>query len=190
MAAWVRSRENSLSREDSRCRCGWAFSWVAAGQFFADGGEAQPALVQDLGGEALFFSQQTQQQMFGANVAVREPLGFFGGIGQHSLALVAEREIHGGGDLLADGGVPLDLLADGFHRGMRTEEPVGEGLVFAQKSQKQVLSLDIRRPELAGFVAREKDDAPGFLRIAFKHNALPLTFPVEKNLKPLDLPEP
>ncbi len=37
-----------------------------------------------------------------------------------------------------------------------------------------MLGLDIRRPELAGLVACEKDDAPGFLRIAFKHNALPL----------------
>src|SRR5579864_1829136 len=119
--------------------------------------------------------------MFGANVAVGKALGFLGGVGEHSLALVAEREIDGGGDLLADGGVTLDLLADRFHRGMRTEEPVGEGFVFAQKSQKQVLSFNIRRPELAGFVAREKDDAPGFLRIAFKHDALPLTFPVEKN---------
>src|SRR5579872_4525838 len=32
--------------------------------------------------------------------------------------------------------------------------------------------LNIRRPELAGFVAREKDDAPCLLRIAFKHMAL------------------
>src|SRR5262244_2566964 len=38
-----------------------------------------------------------------------------------------------------------------------------------------MLRLDIGRPELAGLVACEKDDAPGFLRIAFKHNA-PLTF--------------
>ena len=31
----------------------------AAGQFLADGGEAQATLVQDLGGEAFFFAQQT-----------------------------------------------------------------------------------------------------------------------------------
>src|SRR5579864_87936 len=53
-----------------------------------------------------------------------------------------------------------------------------------------MLRLDIRRPELAGFVACKENDAPCFLRIAFKHNALPLTFLVEKNCCPLDLPNP
>ena len=60
---------------------------------------------------------------------------------------------------------------------MRTEEPIGQSFVFAQESQQQVLGFDIGRPELAGFVACEKDDAPGFLRIAFKHNALSLDLP-------------
>src|SRR5450755_3962150 len=67
----------------------------------------------------------------------------------------------------------LDLLADGFDRGMGPQETIGQGFIFAQESQKQVLRLDIGRPELAGLVACEKDDAPGFLRIAFKHIALP-----------------
>ena len=53
---------------------------------------------------------------------------------------------------------------------------------------KQVLRLDVRRPELAGLVACEKDDAPGFLRIAFKHNALPLDLPGRG--QPADLPNP
>src|SRR5207248_854684 len=128
--------------------------------------------------------------MFGTDVAMGKALGFFCRVGENSLAFVAEREIHRGGNFLADGGMTLNLLADGFHRSMRTEEPVGEGFVFAQKSQKQVLRFNVRRTELAGFIAREKDDAPGFLRIAFKHDALPLTFAVEKNLWPLDLPEP
>src|SRR5258708_39302187 len=54
---------------------------------------------------------------------------------------------------------------------MGAQETIGQGLVFAQEPEKQMLSLDIRRPELAGFVACEKYDAPRFLRIAFKHNA-------------------
>ena len=104
-------------------------------------------------------------------MAVREALGFLGGIGENPLAFIAEREIDRGRDLLADGGVSLDLLADGFDRGMGPQETIGQGFVFAQESEKQVLRLDIGRPELAGFIACEKDDAPGFLRIAFKHNA-------------------
>src|ERR1700680_2373601 len=82
----------------------------------------------------------------------------------------------------------LDLLANGFDRGVGAQETIGQGLIFAQESEKQVLSLDIRRPELAGFVACEKDDAPGFLRIAFKHNALPPDFPGQKNFCWPDLP--
>src|SRR5579862_2704187 len=115
--------------------------------------------------------------MFGSNVAVRKALGFFGGIREYALAFVAQRKVDRGRNLLADRGVSLDLLANRFNRGVRPQETIGQGLVFTQESEKQMLRLDIRRPELAGFVACEKDDAPGFLRIAFKHNApSPLTF--------------
>src|SRR5579863_7521279 len=115
--------------------------------------------------------------MFGTDVAMRQALGFFRGVGEDALALVAQWQVDRGRDLLADRGVAFDLFADGFDRGVGAQEAIGQGLVFAQKPEKQVLSLDVRRPELAGFVAREKNDAPGFLRIAFKHNALPPDLP-------------
>jgi hypothetical protein len=179
MAACVRSRENSLSREDSRCpRCG-CFFLAGARQFFADGRKPQAALVQNLGGKALFFAQQTQQQMLGANVFVRKPFRLFRGIGQHALAFIAQGQIDRSRDLLPDRGVAFDLFADRFHRRMGAQETVGQGLIFAQQSEQQVLGLNIRRPELAGLVARKKDDAPGFLRIAFKHITLPPEIPAE-----------
>src|SRR4029077_287533 len=56
---------------------------------------------------------------------------------------------------------------------MRAQKTISQGFVFAQKAQQQVLRLDIRRPELACLIAREKDDAPCFFGIAFKHKALP-----------------
>ncbi len=59
--------------------------------------------------------------------------------------------------------MPLNLLADELDRGMRTQEPVDESFVFAQKPQQQVLRLYVRRTELTGLVARKEDDAPGFL---------------------------
>ena len=114
--------------------------------------------MQDFGGEALLFAQQAQQQMLGADVLVVQPLGFFGAIGQHALALMAERQIHGGGNLLANRGVSFDLLANRFHRGVRTQEPVGQRLVFAQQPEQQVFGLDVRAAELAGLVPREEDD--------------------------------
>src|ERR1700733_10858612 len=67
----------------------------------------------------------------------------------------------------------LDLFADRFHRRVGAQEPVGQGLIFAQQSEEQVFGLYIRRAELAGLVPREKDNAPGFLRVAFKHILIP-----------------
>src|SRR5882757_4127258 len=63
----------------------------------------------------------------------------------------------------------LDLLTDRFHRCMRAQETVRQGLIFSQQSEQQVFGLDVRRTELAGLVPRKKDDAPGFLRITFEH---------------------
>ena len=113
--------------------------------------------------------------MLGADVLVAQALGFFRRIGQHALALVRKRQIDGGRDLLANGGVRFDLLADRFHRGVRAQEAVGQGLVLAQQAKQQVLGLDIGRAELAGLISREEDHAPCLLRIAFEHGVLPCT---------------
>ena len=139
--------------------------------------------MEDLGGEALLFAQQAEQQMFGADVLVREALGLFSGVGEHALAFVRERQVDGGRDLLANGGVAFNLFADGFDRGMRAKKAVGERLVFAQQAEQQMLGLDVRRAELAGLVPREEDDAPRFFCIAFEHDSserlrLPSRMPV------------
>ena len=136
--------------------------------------------MQDLGGEAFLLAQQAQQQVLGADVLVIEPLGFFRAIGQHALALVAQREIDGRGNLLPNGGVPLDLLADGIHRGVRAEEPVGQRLILPKQTQQQVLGFDVRAAELAGLIPREKDHPACFLRVAFKHR--PYRFPFFKRM--------
>src|SRR5580658_7428196 len=129
--------------------------------------------------------------MFGSDMPVRESLRFLGGIGQHALALIAQGQVHRGRDFFPNRGVTLNLLADGLNRGVRAQESIGQGFVFAQEPQQQVLGLYIRRPELACFVARKKDDAPGFLRITFKHNALPPEpFWSRRHWLRLDLPKP
>ena len=109
--------------------------------------------------------------MLGADVLVAEPLGFFGAIGQHALALVAQRQIDRRRNLLANRGVTFDLLANGFHGRVRAQEPVRQRLVFAQQAQKQMLGLDKWAAELARLVPREEDDSSGFFRITFKHTA-------------------
>src|ERR1700751_2157980 len=122
--------------------------------------------------------------MFRSNVLVRKPLRLFGSIGKHPLALVAQRKIDRRRNLLPDRGMSLDLLADGLDRGMGAQESVSQRFVFAQKSQKQMLRLNIRRPELAGFIASEKDDAPGFLGITFKHKTLSQVLGKNRSIPP------
>ncbi len=107
--------------------------------------------------------------MLGTDVLMRQPLGFLCGIGEHTLALIAQRQVHGGRDLLANGGVTFDLFTNGFHRSMGPKEPIGECLVLAQQTQQQVLRLDVGRTELTGFVAREENYSPGLFRVPFKH---------------------
>jgi len=54
--------------------------------------------------------------MFRADVAMRQALSLLGSIGEDALAFVAERKIDRSRDFFADGGVSLDLLADGLDR--------------------------------------------------------------------------
>ena len=145
------------------------FFALRARQLLPDGGEPQPALVQNFRGEALLLAQQAQQQVLGADVLVIQPLGLLGAIRQHALALVAQRQIHRSGNLLADRGVPFDLLADGLHRGVRPQEPVRQRLVLAQQAEQQMLGLDVGTAELAGLVPGEEDHPSRFLRVTLKH---------------------
>src|ERR1700679_1441260 len=125
--------------------------------------------MQDLRGKALLFAQQAQQQMFGANVLMCQPLRFFRGIGEHALALVRQGKVDRRGNFLADGGVALNLFADRFDRRMGAEKLVGECLILAEKAKQQVLSLDVRRTKLAGLISGKENNAPRLFCIAFEH---------------------
>ena len=122
----------------------------------ADRCDLDAAFVQNLGGKAFFLAQDAQQQMFGADMLMGQALGFFGGVGEDPLAVVGERKVDGGRDLLADGGMVLDLLPDGFDRGVVAKESVGQDLVFPEKAEQEVFTFDVRAAELAGFVAAKK----------------------------------
>ena len=148
---------------------GGDFFALRALQFFADGGKTQAALMQDLRREALFLAQQAEQQVLSADVLVVQALGFFGPIGEHALAFVAERQIDRGGNLFPNGGVPFDLLADGLHRRVRTQKAVRQRLVLAQQAQQQVFRFDIRTAELAGLIPGEENHPSRLLRVSLKH---------------------
>jgi hypothetical protein len=63
----------------------------------------------DLRGDALLFAQQSQEQVFSGDVRMLQPLGLLSPIRQHALALRAQREVHGNGNLLAARRLLLNL---------------------------------------------------------------------------------
>ena len=152
---------------------GGHFFRARSGDLFADLREAQAAFMQNVRGETFLLAQQPEKQMLGSDVLVIQPLGLLGAIGEHALALVAQRQVDGSRNFLSQCRVRFNLLADGFHRRARAEEAVGQSLIFAQQPQQQVLGLDARAAELAGFVAGEKDHPAGLFGITFKHNSCP-----------------
>ena len=151
-------------------RCGRFFTG-AAGQFFTQRRKAQPAFLQDFRAKAFLFAQDSEEQMFGADVPVAEALGFFGGEIQDALGFLAERDFHGRGDALANGDALFDLFADGLDGAVGTQKTIGQCFVLAHQAEQQVLGLDVRGTVLAGFVARKKYDASCLLSVAFKHGS-------------------
>ena len=138
-------------------------------QFLADRVQTQSALVQDFRSNALLFAQNSQQQVLGADMAMIQPLRFFGGVGENSLALVRKRQIDRRRHLLANGRPAFDLLANALDRGRIAKKPIGQVLVFTDQAQQQVFGFDRRAAELAGLVASKEDDPTCSFRISFKH---------------------
>ena len=97
-----------------------------AGQLVANLRQLQAAFLQNLRGKALLFAQQAQEQMFGADVLVVRAVRL---LLPHRPARACTRSKaagrHRGRDLLANGGVRLNLLADRLHRSVRAQKTVG-----------------------------------------------------------------
>src|SRR4029077_11038382 len=107
--------------------------------------------------------------MFRSHMFVAQPFSFFRCKIQDPLALLAQRHFHRCGNALADRDARFDFFTDGFNRAVRTQKAVRERLVLTQQAQQQVVSLYVRTAVLARLVPCEKDHAPSFFRIAFKH---------------------
>src|SRR6266849_10325497 len=127
--------------------------------------------MQDGRGEALLFAQQSEKQMFGTDVFVIKPLGLLGAIGEHPLALMAQREVDGSRHLFPQRGVGFDLFSDRFHRRAGAEKAVGKRFVLPQQPQQQMFGFNAWTAELAGLVTGEENHPPRSLGITFKHDS-------------------
>ena len=143
----------------------------AASHLLAHGGKPQSAFQQDFRAKGFLLPQNSQEKVFRSHVLVSEPLGFFGGVVEDALALLAQGNFDRRGNAFANGDARFNFLADGFDRAVRAQEPVGESLILAHQPEQQMLGLDVRAAILAGLVPRKKDHSPRFLCVAFKHGS-------------------
>jgi hypothetical protein len=108
---------------------------VDGGELLANSKEYYATFAQDRCSEALFFARQSEQQMFGADVLMREPLCLFRRIRQRA-CIRCSAEARPKQEPFHDCGVAFNLIADRFHRRMRTQETIGQGLIFTQESEE------------------------------------------------------
>ena len=137
---------------------------------FAHRVEPHPLFHEDGRRHGTLFAQDAEQQMFGADVVVQQPIRFLGGKLQHALGFGAERNLDGGRDLLAEDGAALDLLPDVLEGQVRPgKNAAGQPFAFADQPEQQVLGLNRDRAKLAGFVSGEEQNATRSFSVAFEH---------------------
>src|SRR5258708_3247129 len=84
---------------------------------------------------------------------------------------MAQGQIDRCGNLLANGGVSFDLLANGFYGRVRPEKTIGQRLILTKEPEQKVLGLDVGTSKLAGLISCEEDDPARLFGITFKHNS-------------------
>ena len=105
--------------------------------------EPHPLFVQDGRRDRPLFPENPEEQVFGPDVGMEQPVRFFGGELQHPLRLGAEGDLDRGGDLLPENRPAFDLFPNAFEGEVRSrEDPAREALAFADQSEKEMLGLN------------------------------------------------
>ena len=108
--------------------------------------------------------------MFGSNIFIGEPIGFFGRNHEDASGFGAEGKIHirrSGWASLRGG---IDPLANDFR--LCLGNPKADRFFFAKQAQEQVLGFYLWRTIVAGFVACEEDHSTCLLGVTLKHRLL------------------
>src|SRR5262245_36071605 len=103
---------------------------------------------------------------------MEQAFGLLLGVGQNALGLLAERDLDGGGDLLARGTLLLELglhELDGYVRAR--EQLACDLLALLQQSEEDVFGSNDLAAGLAGFVPCEEENALGLLGELLEHRA-------------------
>src|SRR6266511_3841079 len=124
---------------------------------------------QHLGGDALPFAEQPQQEVLGADVVVAELQRLPQRQLQHLLGAWRERDVSACSDL-----APADNLLDPgpYHLqrdAQRLQRPGGDALTLVEQAEQQVLGADVVVAQQPGFLLGEVDDPPGPVGEALEH---------------------
>ncbi len=134
--------------------------------------QPHPFLHQDGGGDRTLLAENSEQQMFRADVVVQQPIGFVGRKLQNAFRLGAERNLDRCRDLLPEHRASFDLLADVLEGEMRAREDAArQPLAFANQAKEKMLGLYRDAAELAGLITGEEENPSRPFRIAFEHPA-------------------
>lgn len=85
---FLRARRRTPSRPSFRRPCAF--------RLFPHSGRAYTLRVQELGGKALVFTKDAEQEMIGAYMAMAELVGFLGGVSEYALGTVREGQVDRG----------------------------------------------------------------------------------------------
>ena len=107
--------------------------------------------------------------MFSPNMLVRQALSLLSSIGEHTLTFIRQGQINRSRNLLPNRCVTFNLFPDGFNRRMGAEKAVSQRFVLTQKTEQQVLRLNVWGTKLAGLIPCKEDDAPRLFCIPFEH---------------------
>ena len=106
--------------------------------------QAHALLVENRRRNRPLLTENAEQQMFGADVGVQQPIRFFGRKLQHALGLGAEGNLDRRRDLLAEDRAALNLLADTVERQVGSRKnATRQPFALTNQPQQKVLRLDL-----------------------------------------------
>ena len=166
----VRSRLNSASSGVSLTRVSVVFSfrsWTISSRTVLS--RIPFSMRMDAATRPLL-AENPEQQVLGADVVVKQPIGFLGRKLKNPLGFGAERNLDRGRDLLAENRASFDFLANVLEGEVRAgEDAACEALALANQPEQQVLGLNRNAAELTSLVTRKEEYSPSPFGIPFEH---------------------
>ena len=124
--------------------------------------EIDVEVAEDLSGDAFTFTEETEEDVFGADVGVVEGLGFLGGEGEHLLHAGGVGDVADHFGLGSGADLLFHLHADGFEIETEFVEDIdGDALAEFDQAEQDVFGADVVVVETIRLFAGEGEDLLG-----------------------------